>query len=57
MGSLAVFIKLLVKAVIAWSIISRIRKAINESMFISILLYIWESGRNKRKIKEWFKGL
>ena len=57
MGSVAVFIKFLVKVVVTWGVIVKIRDMIKESMFISIILYIIESGRTKRKIIKWFKEL
>ena len=57
MFSFSVFIKLLIKAVIAWDLAARLWAEMAGSMYISILFYIIDFDRQKRRFKKWFKNL
>ena len=56
MATVALIIKFLVKFVIAWGMFIKVWARINGSMFISILLFIIETGSGKRKLKKWYKA-
>lgn len=57
MFSFSVFIKFLVKGVIAYGVIAKIWTQTNSSMYLSILLYVIDYPRNKKRVMNWFKNL
>lgn len=54
MGSIAVFIKLILKILVTYGVLVKVWAYTFGGMYFSILMYIIESGRVKSKIINWF---
>ena len=56
MASLLIFLKFILKAILAYSLIVKVWTATFGGVYFSLLMYIFESGRIKSKIIEWFEN-